>query len=200
MNISTDDIRDHIPYYLTAPQKEGLVNALAQFPKNFSYYCNGFEDELLQGDGWKGFQLFDFSTGKKADVFGVVLSNTCDVSTENVRTQPIKISFAPLISLTRYQSSLKKAGVSDAAINAKIDAIRLQRVTEFFYLPAGAQLQDECVVVLSDLHSMPLREFENAAKKRKEFTLSMCGFYLFLFKLSIHFCRFYEEVPRGAGS
>lgn len=197
MDITAENLQEHIPYYLTAPQKEGLVRALADFPRNFPYYCGGFESELLQGDGWKGFQIFNFVTGERASVMGVVLSNSCDVSTENARTLPVKITFAPLIKLSDYRRLLEKTNLTAAAIDAKIEAIRNQRVTEFFYLPAGSQLEDESVVMLGDLHSMPLREFERTATKAKSFTLSLCGFYLFLLKLSIHFCRFHEEVPRG---
>lgn len=49
---------------------------------------------------------------------------------------------------------------------------------------------------LDDLHTVPLHAFERVAEKKKLFTLTLVGFYLFLFKLSVHFCRFHEEVAR----
>lgn len=197
MNISLEDIKDHIPYYLTVPQKEGLIKALSDFPDSFPYYCSGFESNLLQGDGWKGFQIYDFSSGNKAEVKGIVLSNSCDVSLENARDLPVKVTFAPIIRISDYRHALEKAGVSSGAIDTKLNAIRSQRVTELFYLPPKYGVSDGYIVLFSDLHSMPLPEFINVERREKEFTLSLCGFYLFLLKLSIHFCRFHEGVSRG---
>ena len=65
-----------------------------------------------------------------------------------------------------------------------------------FYLPKGGALEDEYVALLDDLHSIPAHAFERVAEKKKLFTLSMVGFYLFLLKLSVHFCRFHENVAR----
>lgn len=196
MDISQETIQDHIPYYLTIPQREGLIKALSEFPDNFNYYMDGRDNDLLQGDGWSGFQLFKFPSGECANVFGVVLSNSCDVSSENKRALPVSIVFAPVLRLEDYRALLERAGVSVQAIRAKIESIRLQRVTEIFYLPAKGE-EGECIVLFSDLHSMPYSAFESLEEKGKRFTLSMCGFYLFLLKLSIHFCRFHENVERA---
>ena len=73
--------------------------------------------------------------------------------------------------------------------------IRAQGVTSIFYLPADDLLEEEHVALLDDLHSMPLEAHGQAAEKL--FTLSMAGFYLFVFKLSVHFCRLHENVDRS---
>ncbi|HCD2128588.1 TPA: hypothetical protein NBJ12_004746, partial [Escherichia coli] len=48
-----EKFKDQIPYYLTAPQKEGLINALRDFPENTNYYLTNYHDDLknaaLQG-------------------------------------------------------------------------------------------------------------------------------------------------------
>lgn len=67
---------------------------------------------------------------------------------------------------------------------------------EFFYLPADGVLEEEYVVMLDDVHSMPSNIFIEQTEKQKLFTLSMAGFYLFVFKLSVHFCRLQENVKR----
>ena len=50
-------------------------------------------------------------------------------------------------------------------------------------------------MLLDDLHSMPIELHGQAAEKL--FTLSMAGFYLFVLKLSVHFCRLHENVDRS---
>ena len=41
-----------------------------------------------------------------------------------------------------------------------------------------------------------LTAFGQDIEKEKLYTLSQEGFWVFLIKLSIHFCRFHENVPR----
>ena len=43
---------------------------------------------------------------------------------------------------------------------------------------------------------MPVRAFIDDNAKAKRFTLSLHGFYMFVFKLSVHFCRLHENVAR----
>jgi len=65
-----------------------------------------------------------------------------------------------------------------------------------FYLPAGISLDEDYVALLSEISSFPLSMFLEEEGRSRFVTLNMVGFYLFLFKLSIHFCRFHENVER----
>jgi hypothetical protein len=160
------------------------------------YLLNRFQQEMLQGDGWQRLQLRNFETGERIFINGVVLSNTCDVSPDNQRDLPVRIIFAPLIPLAAYVSMLEKAGVQKVSIDSKVDAIRRQKVTSLFYTPTGSGLTSEHIVVLDDVHSMPAAVYESDKSNGKIFTLSQAGFYLLILKLSIHFCRFHENVAR----
>ena len=73
-------------------------------------------------------------------------------------------------------------------------------MTTIFYLPSDAEagLQDDHIVLLDNVHSMPSGVFQATPAKRKAFTLSNLGFYIFIFKLSIHFCRLRENVIRAS--
>jgi len=86
--------------------------------------------------------------------------------------------------------------VAAANVENKLAAIREQKVTSLFYLPPGGRLDGEYIAVLDDIHSLPYSAFATRGGREKLFTLSQVGFYLFLFKLSVHFCRFHENVPR----
>jgi hypothetical protein len=66
------------------------------------------------------------------------------------------------------------------------------------YLPADGLLDEDHVALLDDLYSMPVAVHRQGAEKL--FTLSMAGFYLFVFKLSVHVCRLHEDVDRTPGS
>lgn len=196
MGITLDNIRDHIPYYLTADAKDGIIRALKNFPDKINYYTDLHQNELLQGDGWNRLDIINIETERKKDIKGIVLSNSCDISSRNQRDLPPRIVFAPIIPVASYERCLAARGVGLDKISAKITAIKEQKVTSLFYLPQGGCLESDYCAVLDDLHSLPANRFYDNAEKKKQFTLSQVGFYLFLFKLSIHFCRFHENVLR----
>lgn len=196
MVIDSNSIETHIPYYLTKPQKEGLVRALSDFgTRDVNFYIDKYPDKTFQGDGWAGLEVISFENGERKRIKGIILSNTCDISQDNKRVMPLKVVFAPVVSISKYAACLRKSISSEEQITNKIQAIRDQKVTSMFYLPKSKTEDSEYVALLDDLHSIPIQELEKTECK-KIFTLSMFGFYLFLFKISVHFCRFHEEVAR----
>ncbi len=196
MSISAETIQAHIPYYLTQEQKDGLVKALAEFPRPIQYYIPLYPEELLQGDGWEKLEIVRFEDGARDQIKGILLSNSCDISIGNKREMPPRIIFAPIMKLANYSELLLRHGLMPQQINDRFQAIREQRVTTMFYLPKGGSLEEEYVALLDDLHTVPARIFEQVAERKKLFTLSLVGFYLFVLKLSVHFCRLHEEVAR----
>lgn len=191
-----EDLSKQIPYYLTQKAGEGLLRELENYSGKTQLFLSREIDGVLQGDGWRGFRVIDFSVGTVRSVRGIVLSNSCDIDPNNARGIPAKIIFAPLMKLSKLESVFLSGGVSAGSIKSKMDAIRAQKNTSFFYLPSQHPLDDEYVVWLNDVHSMPMIEFAESADRDRIFTLNMTGFYLFLFKLSIHFCRFHEDLDR----
>lgn len=196
MKITEESIRDQIPYYLTQEAKENLVKALNAFPKN-NYYINCYSNEVLQGDGWTSLELFDFESGEKKAVKGIIISNSCDISPENKRTIPTKISFAPVIRLDNYIDRLKENNKDAKSIEAKVISIKNQQVSNILYLPKCENLEFDSIAILYELHTIPLSHFLKNPERSKIFTLSQVGFYLFLMKISIHFCRFHEALDRN---
>ncbi len=198
MQITTDSIKEQIPYYLSQEAKDNLVKALDNFPRKIDYYINKYQGEILQGDGWNYVDIINFEDGRRRLIKAVLLSNSCDVSPENKRDLPVKLTFAPIIKLNNYQSVLIKAKLDNQQIEAKINAIKEQKITSLIYLPKGSDLEDDYIALLDDLHTVPYTVFDSHKDKKKLFTLSQVGFYLFNLKLSVHFCRFHEEVDRDA--
>lgn len=192
MELSGESIRTYIPYYLTQGEKDALLRALGDFD-SIVYYKNLEHTKALQGDGWNSLQLLNYETGERKKVRGIILSNTCDIDPTNRRDIPARLLFAPIVKLNTYRSLLGKAGISGEKIGSKFESIRKQRVSTLFYLPRGNGLDDEYVALLDDIHSIPLNVFYEERERIKLFTLSLHGFYLFILKLSIHFCRFNDE-------
>lgn len=197
MPITIESLQTQIPYYLTKEAKEGLTKALSDFPCNINYYIERYQEEILQGDGWTSLEIIGFESGERKAIKGIILSNSCDISSENMRDLPIKITFAPIVRLNLYVELLEKSGLNQQNISGKIDAIKEQKVTSLFYLPKGARLDEDYIALLDDLYTVPFTAFQKRTNRVKLFTLSQVGFYLFLFKLSIHFCRFHENIPRS---
>lgn len=194
--ITIESLQEQIPFYLSQEAKDNLVKALDEFPKSFNYYINLYPEEVLQGDGWNSFVVFDFGNGERKSVRGILLTNSCDMAPENKREFPPTFTFAPIIKLNNYLKKLEIAGLTKQQIDNKVIAIKEQRISTLFYLPKGAKLDDDYIALLGDVHTVPLQVFEAREDRQKLFTLSQAGFYFFVFKLSVHFCRFHEEVPR----
>ena len=196
-----EKIKQYLPKYLTPEHQRELFSELQRFqadPNSIKYYLEErVVNDYLQGDGWKGFIAIKFETLKKKTVSGVIISNSCDIDLANLRDFDPKVLFVPLIKLSKYVSLLKETGKDETYIISKLENIKKQRTSSIFYFPAYNNLMEESITTLDDIHQHPLSSFHET-EKSKIFTLSQCGFYIFLIKLSIHFTRFNEGITRFA--
>lgn len=202
MNLDIESLQRQIPYYLTSKDRQTLVSELKAISRGgtANYFLgqtrDAFKSDMLQGDGWRGFQLFMFDTSKRRSVRGLVISNSCDVDPNNRRDLPARVIFAPLVKLATYEALLEKCNIKQRKIDEKLAAIRAQKTNNLFFLPSGGPLADDHIVRLDDAHSMPVAAHNAATDREKLFTLSNTGFYMLVLKLSIHFCRLQEKVNR----
>ena len=203
MTFDADSLQQQIPYYLTAEDRRVLVEELETISQGgtasyiLSQNQDSFEQDTLQGDGWKGFQLFNFDTGKRRTVKGLILSNSCDIDPANRRDVPARVAFAPLVRLADYENVLLSAGIAKRRVEDKLASIRAQKISNMFFLPADGRLTEDHVVRLDDVHSMPFSAHISTAGRKKLFTLSNTGFYMLILKLSVHFCRLHENLNRN---
>lgn len=204
MSLDLDNVGQYLPTYLSAEDRSVLLRELKAVSSAASgnFFLDRTKDEfsdiMLQGDGWTGLTLALLESNKQLMVRGMVLSNSCDVDPQNPRDIPARVVFAPLVKLSTYRSLLSKAAIEKEKIDEKLNSIRSQKTTNMFFLPAGGPLEEEHVVRLDDIHSLPISMFQKNIEREKLFTLSNLGFYLLAFKLSIHFCRLQEKVNRNA--
>lgn len=205
MPLDIDALQQQLPFYLTGdPERRALIRELKALSEGATkgYFIPAESDPyngtMLQGDGWGGLQIVSLSDGESRSIRGIILSNSCDISDQNPRPLAPKIAFAPLVRLSRLRECFVRKRLDAGRIENKLRDIRSQKVTSIFYLPADQPLDDEYVVLLDDIHSIHVSV--NEEKRQKIFTLSMAGFYLFVFKLSVHFCRLHENVDRRGGN
>ena len=203
MIFDVESLQKQIPYYLTAePERRALVSELKALNEGSTqgYFIqkkfDPYNSIMLQGDGWSGFQMFSFLKGERRRIRGIILSNSCDIALENQRTLAPKIVFASIVKLANIRIRFEKLKLDHDQIESKLLAIRSQSISNIFYLPAGGPFDEEHVALLDDLHSIPVAASPKLGEKI--FTLAMPGFYLFAFKLSVHFCRLHENVDRKA--
>ena len=197
MEFDPRNVETFLTPYLREDRKKGFLEALRDFPPTKNFYQNVGDPEPLQGDCWAGVTVINFADSRRDRIKGLVLSNSCDIAEANPRPFPVGLNFAPLVPLARYEDTLQRAiGNRDRVAN-HIGDVRAQKVSSLFFLPDVGTLGGDSVAILDDVHTVPLDYFTRDSAKSRVFSLSDVGFWLFLFKLSFHFCRFHERVDRS---
>lgn len=198
---------------------EGLTNTLKKVKDEWpqlhdpnKFYSTSMDQTVFyQGDAVQDilFPVIQPGTDEYETKYypGVVLSNTCDVDLQNARKRHENfVVFAAVYPLSAYLEDLESAGISADSIQSFQSDLKFQRITDLFYLPTltlnGQELMAESFIRFDHVTHLQRRDFHS--KWDKDFypvgdrlcTLSDAAFYLFLFKLSVHFCRFSPEFPR----
>ncbi|GIL06282.1 MAG: hypothetical protein BroJett031_28020 [Betaproteobacteria bacterium] len=200
MPLSLEDAHVFLPKYLSPADRAELFSELSRLPQTHSYYGTVEDDAPYQGDGWSAVDFFDVDVGKRRRVRAVIISNTCDIAPDNTRTRPMRVCVSPIIRISRLVNELEMAGVAPGAIADHLETLRRQEISNMFYLPAGASLEEESVVMFDNLQSLANATFFENQQKVRLFSLSQAGFWYFLLKLAIHFCRANEGVARKSAA
>lgn len=192
MSSTAEELKKFLPYYIPAKRENGFLVELEKFPNPPSpFYLQIPDPEPLQGDIWNGFEMVRVD-GVKIPTAGIVVSNSCDLAQANQRLTPLTLAFAPVVSLEKYQKLLLSGGVSPQKIDAHLKDVRAQRVTNMFFLPGNSAGLEERVAMLDRVQSTSREKFDG----QRLLSLADVAFYLYIFKLSIHFCRLHEAVDR----
>ncbi len=200
--IRIEDIEVYLPKFLSAGSKHALFEGLQQFPDNIDsrMYTNRLANDhiLYQGDGLPNLPFLTIPEREAKPANAIVISNSCDIDPENVRFFRSKVVYAPVLKLERYKKMLLGEGFSENEIDAHLKSIRKQQVTQIFFLPAQGGLDQDAFVLLDRLISCDSDFIErNTLPDSRLFSLSDYGHYLFLVKISMHFCRLNAGVDRG---
>jgi len=195
-----EELKIYLPKYLSAGAQGKLFKELEQFPENIDarLYTNRLANEqsVFQGDGLCNLWVSNLPDPSVKQMRAMVLSNTCDVAQENKRMMGPRLLYCPIISLAKYEGLIREQGQS--VPENHIEDICKQRISSMFFLPKTDALGEAGIALLDRINNCDLQAInvEDAAKTRL-FTLSDYGFYLFLFKLSVHLTRIREGIERN---
>ena len=190
-----DSLQSQVPVYLTDPQKAKLAKELASY-EDGNYFSEKPTELYLQGDIWEGFSIASTKTGEIKKIVGLTISNSCDISLENERYIPSKIAFCPIMKLQSLIDLLERSGKTNDQIQSIVQDIKKQNITTFFYIPSGGGLEEDYVANFNDIYNEPSRQFLENKNSKRISRFGQLGHYLLLFKISLHFCRFGENVYR----
>lgn len=201
-----------LPAYLTSAEKSRLRNSLEKFKpehrnKEFGYndfYKLNHLDYLIQGDLIYDIRFPFWDSNNRVYLKGytnaMILTNTCDISFENKRTlNPKECLFVPLIALDEHIVTLKESRFSQTQIDSFVKSLKAQELTNLFYLPKAQKTRKEYIAILDNVFwvaTYELQELYDTLEEERFASLNLYGQYLFILKLSHHFCRFPEENDR----
>ena len=198
-----DDLRVYLPKYLSAENYDQLISQLRDFPANIDkrMYTEGLEPNIIyQGDALDDMPVVNIDNlelGVKKRPC-MIVSNTCDMDLANKRLYPTTIMYTPLFRLDNYVKVLKQYGATEEKIKNHLSDVKAQKVSSMFYLPSIGNL-GESIVFLDRILNVSQKFIDrDTVESRRKFSLSDYGFYLFVFKLSIHLSRIREGVNRGS--
>jgi hypothetical protein len=194
-----EEFRTYLPRYLSTDATVSLFAELKRFPDNINsrLYTTRLKDEetLFQGDGLADIWVSDLPDRKIDKTRVMVLSNSCDVAPENKRLMGPRLIYCPIISFPKYEQLVRERGT--LSTEQHLSDIRRQAVSSLFYLPSNQALGEEAIALLDRINNCNLQSLNVIElTQTRLFTLSDYGFYLFLFKLSIHLTRIRENLQR----
>lgn len=200
--ITNEDLKKYLPKYLSEENYKNLISELKSFPDNIDarMYTSFLNDEIIyQGDGIDNMPIVDLAQISKGaqSVPSLILSNTCDMDLSNIRLFPSSIMYAPIIKLSKYQSVLSQHCNDANKIDSHISNLKQQKITQIMYLPAIGDME-ESLVFLDRIFNINNKFIDRSNLKNiRLFSFSDYGFYLLVFKLSVHFSRIQEKLNRG---
>jgi len=200
----SEDLKLHLPQYLGELEQRRLLEQLGDFQEHREkIYSDELlnEDEIHQGDALGDLFLFNLPDVETKEGPAVVVSNSCDVNSENRRFVPSRLLYSPLIDFNKLTAFLiEKFENQKNAVDSYLKAIQNQTVSNVLFFPQGEfnSFEGPKVVFLDNIISVKLDSLElKSVNTRRLFALNNLGFYLFVFKLSVHFTRIRENVNRG---
>ena len=204
-----------LPNYLSKAEKGRLLAALEQFYEQSvrkqpawsskfytNFYLHKNSDYFLQGDllmsirqpNWN----YEANAYDKIYAKALILSNTCDMDVNNDRVIPKEIVLAPLIPFSDFVEELSLL-LEGKKLESIIQGVKSQIYSNVFYLPPVQGTSEDFVCFFDNVFWFPTEELNSYLPDLNQTRIASFdyfGYYLFLVKLSYHFCRLPEEKQR----
>ena len=211
-----DQLERLLPDYLSKAEKGRLLMAMEQFheqsarkPATWSskfytnFYLSKNFDYFLQGDLLRGIRQPNWEpvadSFEKIYANALILSNTCDMDLSNERIIPKEIVLAPLTPFSDFVEELHFILGDKKRLDSIVLGIKAQTYSNVFFLPPAPGTNIEFVCFFDNVFWFPTEELNSylpGLAQTRIASLDYFGYYLFLVKLSYHFCRLPEEKQR----
>lgn len=176
-------------------------------PKFYTdFYASKSSPYFMQGDLIREVRMPNWNSSTisydKSYIDGIIITNTCDMdfSNEVNRSLSKKVLFAPMVPLGEYLQNLQQSGAPTSKITSIEENIKSQLLSNVFYLPGNYVNQLDYIVSFDQLSWLPSEEvaqYANDIEVNRIVSLGLFGYYLFVLKLSYHFCRLPEDSHRA---
>ena len=212
MTFSQEQFFSHLPPYLLDTGKGRIKDGLSQFidpkerekPKVYdNFYLQAHTNYFMQGDLFNSISVSEWDAGEEDFFTGyttaMLVSNTCDVSSDNEQIINKDALFAPVFKLNEFFADLRAEGKNEAHIQSILSALKNQTLSHLMYLPPDSITHTEYVVRFDKIQCFPSSVINKMVKRIEDerfLSLSDWAFYLLIFKISYHFCRVPEEKDR----
>lgn len=204
---SPEDLSKALPTYLTDATRKSLEDELKVFLDSpsivrdpFSPYKNDFflQGDLLRKVPFPTWKEGNFSTFNDSNC--IILSNTCDIDTNNIRMNQVECVLAPILSVDKFMNALRSRQYSEEKIKNFYTSLKDYKISNLFYLPMDENFKfcrssKGYFVSLDKAFYLP-RNILNLNQHEK--SLNQFSSYLFTFQISVNFCRFHDKVDRDA--
>jgi hypothetical protein len=138
-------------------------------------------------------------TFDKVYINALVLSNTCDLDISNDRSITKELVLAPIVEYDQFIEKLAIRLGKKIVPTALEESIKAQTYSSLFYLPKTLINLTDYICHLDKAFWFPAEELNSYLPdiaQTRIASLDYFGYYLFLVKLSYHFCRLPEEKQR----
>ena len=200
MSWTPEELRVFLSETLHKDNLEPVIREIEAMQHGRGMVAPSHEEEMLQGDVYGSVPCVTRQGGQLAisPRRVMLISNSCDASPGNKRHMPLELTVAPVLKLSRYAQLLEDHGVKSDTVSDVLRAIKHQEKTNLVYLPAGAGLEEEMVVLLEKAQSLTYDDFATDGAPQRLAVLTQRGFWILLVKLSMHYLRPHEGVERAA--
>ena len=205
MSFDEISLERFVPDFLQSNTRDRIKTGLKDFfhsesnerEKNYTgFYAMGAPSYLMQSDVFASVKAidWDYSTDNYVNCYfhSMLLSNTCDLSVENIRNTNIKQAvFAPMIPVEEVLKDMRQE-LKEEQTKSFYQALRRQEHSNLFYIPPNHVNGKDYIVFLDKTFWQPVTALKNITenvKTERVLSLSNWAFYLFLLKLSYHLCR-----------
>lgn len=199
--IDLEEMQIFLPSYLNEDSKSKLYEELGKFSADGFWIPYGvgsvYPAKLLQGDALDGLSFISFPDPRVKKGLALVLSNSCDLDTDNERKIPYSIVYCPLIEKQKFEKFVEK--VYEKGSKDFLEKAKQQSISNIIYFPERGTSSCGYYALLDRIcHQSRDSVSDQQVSDNKVFTLSNVGFYLFLIKISMHFTRIHEKIDRDS--